>query len=180
MRCSRPIIAQRSTPSGCRDKVGLQNLYKVVAYCLDQTSCRRSLIATHFEENWTGNDCAEMCDHCRKPSSLRKQIDVAPYCRHVYQIMTKAVQSQVRVTALKLVDAWYGKGATSLRVPNVPVPNFTRESAEAIVGHLLINGYLQEDFHFSAYSTISYLKRGPKSGLVVDNNHKILFDYELY
>ncbi|EGI67277.1 PREDICTED: ATP-dependent DNA helicase Q1-like [Acromyrmex echinatior] len=164
-----------------QDKVGLQNLYKVLAYCLDETSCRRSLIATHFEENWKENDCAEMCDHCRKSVSVRKQIDVAYYCRQLYQIMTKAVQSETRLTALKLVDAWYGKGASSLRVSNVPVPNFTRETAEAIVGYLLINGYLQEDFHFSAYSTISYLKRGPKSGLVSgDNDHKILFNYEFH
>ncbi|KAG5324084.1 RECQ1 helicase, partial [Pseudoatta argentina] len=164
-----------------QDKVGLQNLYKVLAYCLDQTSCRRSLIATHFEENWKENDCAEMCDHCRKSVSVRKQIDVAYYCRQLYQIMTKAVQSETRLTALKLVDAWYGKGASSLRVSNVPVPNFTRETAEAIVGYLLINGYLQEDFHFSAYSTISYLKRGPKSGLVSgDNDHKVLFNYEFH
>ncbi|KYN28147.1 PREDICTED: ATP-dependent DNA helicase Q1-like [Trachymyrmex cornetzi] len=164
-----------------QDKVGLQNLYKVLAYCLDQTSCRRSLIATHFEENWKENDCAEMCDHCRRPTSVRKQIDVAYYCRQLYQIMTKAVQNEIRLTALKLIDAWYGKGVSSLRISNVPVPNFTRESAEAIVGYLLINGYLQEDFHFSAYSTISYLKRGPKSGLVsVDDDYKILFNYELY
>ncbi|KYQ57144.1 ATP-dependent DNA helicase Q1 [Trachymyrmex zeteki] len=162
-----------------QDKVGLQNLYKVLAYCLDQTSCRRSWIATHFEENWKETDCAEMCDHCRKPS-VRKQIDVAHYCRQLYQIMTKAVQNETRLTALKLVDAWYGKGASSLRVSNVPVPNFTRETAEAIVGYLLINGYLQEDFHYSAYSTISYLKRGPKSGLALDNDHKILFNYEFY
>lgn len=162
-----------------QDKVGLHNLYKVLVYCLDQTSCRRSLIATHFEENWKENDCAEMCDYCRKPR-VQKETDVAHYCRQLYQIMTKAVQSETRLTALKLIDAWYGKGASSLRVSNVPVPSFTRETAEAIVGHLLINGYLQEDFYFSAYSTISYLKRGPKSGLVLDNNHKILFNYELY
>lgn len=162
-----------------QDKVGLHNLYKVLVYCLDQTSCRRSLIATHFEENWKENDCAEMCDYCRKPR-VQKETDVAHYCRQLYQIMTKAVQSETRLTALKLIDAWYGKGASSLRVSNVPVPSFTRETAEAIVGHLLINGYLQEDFYFSAYSTISYLKRGPKSGLALDNNHKILFNYELY
>lgn len=162
-----------------QDKVGLQNLYKVLTYCLDQTSCRRSLIATHFEETWTKSDCVEMCDHCRKPASV-KDIDVAVYCRQLYQIMTKAVQNETRLTALKLVDAWYGKGATAVRVANVPTPKFVREAGEAIVGHLLANGYLQEDFHFSAYSTISYLKRGPKSGLVASNDHKILFNYDLH
>ncbi|XP_076658065.1 ATP-dependent DNA helicase Q1 [Halictus rubicundus] len=161
-----------------QDKVGLQNLYKVLAYCLDQVSCRRSLIATHFEETWNKNDCAEMCDHCRKPSD-KKEINIAPYCRQLYQILTKAIQSETRLTALKLLDAWYGKGASTLRVSSVPIPKFTRQSGEAIVGHLLVNGYLQEDFHFSAYSTISYLKRGAKAALALDNNHEILFKYDL-
>ncbi|XP_076169564.1 ATP-dependent DNA helicase Q1 [Ptiloglossa arizonensis] len=162
-----------------QDKVGLQNLYKVLVYCLDQTSCRRSIIATHFEETWNKNDCVEMCDHCRK-SKEKKEVNIAIYCRQLYQIMIKAVQSETRLTALKLLDAWYGKGAPILRVSSVPVPKFTRESGEAIVGHLLVNGYLQEDFHFSAYSTISYLKRGPKAVLALANNHEILFNYELY
>ncbi|CAL7940278.1 unnamed protein product [Xylocopa violacea] len=162
-----------------QDKVGLQNLYKVLAYCLNQTSCRRSLIATHFEEVWSRSDCAEMCDHCKKPKE-NKQINIAQYCRQLYEIMTKAVQSETRLTALKLVDAWYGKGASTLRVSSIPTPKFTRESGEAIVGHLLVNGYLQEDFHFSAYSTISYLKRGPKAVLALDKTHEILFNYELH
>lgn len=162
-----------------QDKVGLQNLYKVLAYCLDQTSCRRSLIASHFEENWSRTDCAEMCDHCKKPKD-GKQVNVAPYCRQLYEILTKGVQSETRLTALKLLDAWYGKGAPALRVSSVPTPKFTRESGEAIVGHLLVTGYLQEDFHFSAYSTISYLKRGPKAALVLDKAHQILFNYDLH
>lgn len=120
-----------------------------------------------------------MCDHCRKPKE-KKEVNIVPYCRQLYQILTKGVQSETRLTAIKLIDAWFGKGATTLRVSSVPVPKFTRESGEAIVGYLLVNGYLQEDFHFSAYSTISYLKRGPKAALALDNSHKILFDYELH
>ncbi|XP_043289235.1 ATP-dependent DNA helicase Q1-like [Venturia canescens] len=158
-----------------QDKVGLQNLYKVLEYCLDPTTCRRSLIATHFEEKWSPSDCSQMCDHCRH-SCKKKSVDVAPYCRQLYQIMTKAVQSETRLTPLKLIDAWYGKGATTSRVSSVPVPKFSRETGESIVGHLLVNGYLQEDFHFAAYSTITYLKRGPKSGLALNNSHVIMFD----
>ncbi|XP_015597808.1 ATP-dependent DNA helicase Q1-like [Cephus cinctus] len=160
-----------------QDKVGLQNLYKMLDYCLDQSTCRRSLIATHFEETWTSSDCAQMCDHCRKPQ-VKKEMNIALYCRHIYQIMTKAVQSDTRLTALKLLDAWYGKGAVESRVSSVPIPKFSRETGESIVGHLLTNGYLKEDFHFSAYSTITYLKRGPKSGLALDSDHKIPFYYE--
>ncbi|XP_033221518.1 ATP-dependent DNA helicase Q1-like [Belonocnema kinseyi] len=160
-----------------QDKVGLQNLYNMLAFCLNSSSCRRSLIATHFEETWTKKDCAEMCDHCKKPKE-RREIDVGPYCRQLYTIMTKAVQSETRLTALKLLDSWFNKGAVALRVTSIPIPKFSRETGEAIVGHLLVNGYLQEDFHFSAYSTISYIKRGPKAGVALANDHKILFEYE--
>jgi ATP-dependent DNA helicase Q1 len=63
-------------------------------------------------------------------------------------------------SAQKLLDAWYGKGAVTYRVKSIPVPKFSREMGEAILAYLLVNGYLQEDFHFTPYTTISYLKRG--------------------
>lgn len=63
-------------------------------------------------------------------------------------------------SAQKLLDAWYGKGVGTFRLKSVAVPKFSREMGEAILAHLLINGYLQEDFHFTPYTTISYLKRG--------------------
>ncbi|NP_001154966.1 recQ protein 1 isoform X1 [Nasonia vitripennis] len=160
-----------------QDKVGLQNLYKILNYCLDQSSCRRSLIATHFEETWAKSDCKEMCDHCKK-AKKKKEMDIGPSCRHLYQIMQKAVQSEQRLTPLKLLDAWYNKGAASLRVASVPTPKFPREIGEAVVGYLLVNGYLQEDFHFSAYSTITYIKRGPKSGMALANDHKIMVEVD--
>ena len=160
-----------------QDKVGLPNLYKMLGYCLDQSSCRRSVIATHFEETWTKNDCKEMCDHCSKNKS-KKEIDIAPYARYLYQIISKASQADQKLTPLKLMDSWYNKGAANLRVASVPTPKFPREVGEAIFGHLLINGYLQEDFHFSAYSTICYIKKGPKSGLAMANDHKILVEVE--
>ncbi|XP_046603727.1 ATP-dependent DNA helicase Q1-like [Neodiprion virginianus] len=157
-----------------KDRVGLENLYRVIAFCLDQNTCRRSLIATHFEEVWTASDCAKMCDNCRLPRE-KKEIDIGSCCRALYEIMTKAVQSDTRLTALKLIDSWFGKGAVSLRVPSVSIPKHSREVAENIVAHLLIEGYLQEDFHFTAYSTISYLKRGPKSGAALNKSHQIMF-----
>lgn len=157
-----------------KDRVGLENLYRVIAFCLDQNTCRRSLIATHFEEVWTASDCAMMCDNCRQPRE-KKEIDIGSYCRDLYEIMTKAVQSDTRLTALKLIDSWFGKGAVSLRVPSISAPKHSREVAENMVAHLLMEGYLQEDFHFTSYSTISYLKRGPKSAAALNKNHQIMF-----
>lgn len=160
-----------------QDKVGLQNLYKMLGYCLDRSTCRRSLIAEHFEENWVKTDCKDMCDHCKKPKKL-KSIDLGPYCRDIYKILAKATSSEQRLTPLKLLDAWYNKGATNLRVASVATPKFSREIGESIVGHLFIDGYLQEEFQFSAYSTFTYVKKGPKHGLAMANDHKILIQID--
>ncbi|CAD6215866.1 GSCOCG00000682001-RA-CDS [Cotesia congregata] len=159
------------------DKVGLQNLYKTLEYCLDASTCRRSIIATHFNETWSKKDCKEMCDHCLK-NKKTETTDIAKYCKEIYQIIDKARLAENNLTLLKLVDAWYNKGAANLRVSTVPTPKFSRETAEAIIGFLLINGYLKEDFVFNAYANLSYLIRGPNASFIEDNDHKILFTHE--
>ncbi|THK32960.1 ATP-dependent DNA helicase Q1 [Diachasma alloeum] len=159
------------------DKVGLQNLYKVLEYCLEPGTCRRSLIAKHFEENWRQEDCAEMCDHCRRPKKS-KETDIGSHCRQLYQIIEKALKGETNLTLIKLMDAWFNKGAVAYRVSSIPVPKFSREAGEAIVGHLLVNGYLKEDFVFNAYANLTYLNRGPKSGLAMDKNHRIMFCHD--
>ncbi|KAJ4429448.1 hypothetical protein ANN_21617 [Periplaneta americana] len=154
-------------------QTGLQNLYSMVDYCLDTNRCRRDIIASHFDEAWDNKDCSAMCDHCRKPKE-RKEVDITSYCRAMYRLISNAAGSDTKLTAQKLLDAWYSKGASNLRVQSIPVPKFSRETGESIVGYLLIKGYLQEDFHFTPYSTISYLKRGPKASAAMSDNHKII------
>lgn len=86
--------------------------------------------------------------------------DVTRYCKEVVRILENAASTNQRVTAVKLLDAWYGKGSVSLRVRDIKAPGVTREKAERILAHMLLEGYLREDFHFTAYSTICYLVPG--------------------
>ncbi|XP_068084360.1 ATP-dependent DNA helicase Q1 [Anabrus simplex] len=143
-------------------QTGLENLYGIVAYCLDKVRCRRQIIASHFDEVWENKDCKAMCDHCRQPRE-RKEVEIKEYCSALYQVISNAAGSDTKLTGQMLVDAWFGKGKANLRVNNVKVPTFTRETGEAIVAHLLFEGYLKEDFHFTPYSTISYIRRGPRA-----------------
>lgn len=59
-----------------------------------------------------------------------------------------------------LLDTWYGKGNKKVLLLDVQSPVFSRTRAEMILGELIVQGYLMEDFHFTPYSTISYLKKG--------------------
>lgn len=58
-----------------------------------------------------------------------------------------------------LLDAWYGRGS-KIKVKPAKLPPSSPELASNIIAQLLINNYLQEDFHFTPYTTISYLKKG--------------------
>lgn len=49
----------------------------------------------------------------------------------------------------------------NLRSPNVEIPTMDRYWAEQIVAFMILEKYLKEDFHFTAYSTISYIRKGP-------------------
>lgn len=155
------------------EKTGLTNLYGMMAYCIDAHRCRRALIAQHFGETWDKSDCLKMCDNCiREPVNVKKK-DITKHCADLYKILDQAQEKEQRITALKLVEAWIGKGAPNLRVASVPVPSMSREMCERIITYLIIEGYFREDFHFTPYSTISYLLPGIKSSVVRSGNHTI-------
>lgn len=67
------------------------------------------------------------------------------------------------LTATKLIDAWTNKGPTNLRLSEKESPksnHLDRDMCESVIAYFLLQGYLKEDFHFTPYSTISYLVPG--------------------
>ncbi|XP_072254260.1 ATP-dependent DNA helicase Q1-like, partial [Pyxicephalus adspersus] len=113
-----------------------------------------------------------MCDNCNCDITYDKT-DITDYCRDIVKILEQAHQIDEKLTPLKLIDAWLGKGATKLRVSQVLPPRLPREEMERIITHLLMQQYIREDFSFTAYATISYIKTGPKSNLLRNEKHSI-------
>lgn len=144
------------------EHTGLKNAYEMIAYAIDGISCRRDLISKHFTEVWTdANDCNDMCDRCFHKNSVNPpKMVITEHCLDLYKIIENAVSTDVKLTGLKLVDAWYQKGPSNLRVKEIAVPKFERYYAEQMVAFLIIKNYLKEDFHFSAYTTYSYIRKG--------------------
>ncbi|XP_032789019.1 ATP-dependent DNA helicase Q1 [Daphnia magna] len=139
------------------EQTGLRNLYAMAAYCLDSERCRREVIASHFDERWESSSCNKMCDHCSQESKST-EMNITEHLITLSQILKRAEEQQVRVTAQKLIDAWQNTGQVSLRLPDSKKSaKLPRETCESILAHLLLEGYLKEDFHFTPYSTISYL-----------------------
>lgn len=81
--------------------------------------------------------------------------------------MSQAKSLGERVTPNKLVEAWKGKGPPVLRVKEITTPNLTQDQCERLVLHLLLKGFIKEEFHFTPYSTISYLVKGTRADMVM-------------
>ena len=134
------------------EQTGLHNLYKILRYCLEQTQCRRAFVAQHFGERWSASDCNKMCDVCSKEESYTS-VDVTTHAKTALQLVEKTVAAKERLTFLKLLELWRSQGKVTLTV----------ESCEHVIMNMLLEGALKEDFHFTPYSTISYLVLGPRA-----------------
>lgn len=70
-------------------------------------------------------------------------MDVTGYCRDLIKILEQADRMSEKLTPLKLIDAWSGKGVSKFRVAEVTPPKHTREELERIIAHLLLQQYLK-------------------------------------
>ncbi|GAB1291409.1 ATP-dependent DNA helicase Q1 [Apodemus speciosus] len=154
------------------ENVGQQKLYEMVSYCQNISKCRRVLIAQHFDEVWNAEACNKMCDNCCKDVLFEKK-NVTQHCRDLIKILKQAEGLNEKLTPLKLIDAWMGKGAAKFRVAGVVAPLLPREDLEKIIAHALLQQYLKEDYSFTAYATISYLKVGPRANLLSNEAHAV-------
>ncbi|XP_055593563.1 ATP-dependent DNA helicase Q1-like [Uranotaenia lowii] len=139
---------------------GLSNVYSMVKYCINGKSCRRLLISRHFAEVWDDTHCNRLCDRCfyRDRVHLPEQ-DISTHYQTLLAILRRADTLQTKLTALKLVDAWYHKGSPKNRL-ETPPPLLDRYIGEQIVAFLIINDYLKEEFQYNPYTTLSYIAKG--------------------
>jgi len=141
------------------EQTGLQKLYSMVAYCLDRSTCRREMIAQHFLDTWETIPCDGMCDNCTREDEAAKG-EVGDAARAAVGILEQAARREQRVTGLKLVEAVQGRGANNLKLAGWTGDGLSKDQVESLVAHLTVEGHLKEDFHFTPYSTISYLVQG--------------------
>ncbi|EGT47797.1 hypothetical protein CAEBREN_03628 [Caenorhabditis brenneri] len=140
-----------------QDRTGLSNLYNIVRYASDSSTCRRVKMAEHFEEAWEPSWCQKQCDVCqRATSSELKSTDVSKETKIAVQIIEDNLNAvkdgSGRITGNKLLDLLSKKLAGSRN----------RVFCEKLILFLLLESYLQEDFHYTVYSVISYVVVGSK------------------
>ncbi|KAM9334933.1 ATP-dependent DNA helicase Q1 [Symphorus nematophorus] len=153
------------------ENVGQQKLRQMVDYCQNIDRCRRSLMAVHFDEVWDNEGCNQMCDTCRDAKEFTT-VDITEHARQVVQILELAASNDEKLTPLKLVEAWMGKGPAKRR-KMIQTTMLSRLQAEAVIVRMLLQDYLGEDFSFTPYTTYFYMKLGRKAPLLKSQTHTV-------
>ena len=140
---------------------GLVNLYSMISYCLNESECRRKLIAKHFDEVWQSNDCNGMCDVCTRPSTYITKRNCREEALMIIDYLEK--NKKQRLTPLKLIE-------------QLTIKTMIKIDTQRLILQLIIDQYLKEDFHFTPYTTVCYVIPGPKAHYVHNMNCEIILD----
>ncbi|XP_071493207.1 ATP-dependent DNA helicase Q1-like [Diadema antillarum] len=150
------------------EQTGQEKLYNMIAYCVSPAMCRRRLIGRHFGERWkNASQCNNMCDVCRSGVQAAEK-DITLHVQRICKILDQRAREETRITALKLLDELMSKKGVAPLDKDV-AKTMKISDYEHIIAHLLLEGYLKEDFHFTPYNTISYVVPGSKARLVSSN-----------
>ena len=102
--------------------------------------------------------------------------DITKYADGLIQIIEQAARIKERLTPSKLLEAWLGKGSSLLRVASVETPTLSKETCQRIIVKFVVERILQEDMHFTPYTTICYLIQGPRYELARQGKISITID----
>lgn len=153
----------RLAPMAFSDKSGngLTNLYSMISYCLNESSCRRKLIAKYFDEVWQSNDCNQMCDICTRPSTYITQRNCHEEALMIINYLEE--HRTQRITPLKLTE-------------QITLKTMIKIDLQRLILQLIIDQYLKEDFHFTPYTTVCYIVPGPRAKHLLESNCEIMLD----
>ena len=93
------------------------------------------------------------------PSSSRshevRRVDVTAVGVSIIKATEDAAQADQRLTAQKVIERTFKKSSSSTITSQIDF--------EFIIARMILEQFLKEDFHFTAYATISYLIPGPRA-----------------
>ncbi|KAI8093842.1 P-loop containing nucleoside triphosphate hydrolase protein [Halteromyces radiatus] len=162
---------------------GRDNLNAMVQYGQNYTMCRKVFFEKYFflesgnlqqglvNEITPDIPCGN-CDNCLRDKSTVVEEDITREAVTLAHLLRALRQVNERVTMIKLISIWKGKGLKAVHMeniknhPNVSIPadsKYSTADLENIINHLIGEGYLTDDYHFTAYSTIAYVVEGPRA-----------------
>ncbi|GAA5918772.1 hypothetical protein JCM6882_006807 [Rhodosporidiobolus microsporus] len=160
---------------------GKEKLYSVVRFAEDKRTCRKILFSRYFTTAYDsgkafdaegGEQPCGHCDNCLRDPSTISTTDISLPAYRALRLIEAATTSRGTLTLPQAADLvrgngggsfstqeQKGKGKGKIDVGQVAGGKVTlnREDTEMMLLKLLVDGWLQEKFHATAYAVNSYL-----------------------
>ncbi|KAI9462915.1 ATP-dependent DNA helicase [Lactarius psammicola] len=160
-----------------------QEAYSMIKFCLDLKGCRKLMFREHFSStdfSWAeDNTPCGHCDNCiRDPASVIQR-DVTPEAKRVLAVARALASRNTNFTAVQLARTARGndKLARSLNLSRGDQVTLSLIDTEALVAHLLLEGYLEKFAVENAYTVQVYVK--PTSSRRLDEGQKFVVQLQL-
>ncbi|CAF1574118.1 unnamed protein product, partial [Adineta ricciae] len=171
---TKRLIMTEQSPSATRDaqKVRLDNLNRVYAYCLNDVDCRRTLLLEYFGERYLSSQCKKhvktRCDNCCNVAQT-KLVDFTQLSKQILALVDQLTQHMRSATINYIIDILKGSkqraikdaGHDQLEQYNV-ASEVTKTNLERLLSKLILEGYLHQDITVNdTYGTANaYIRLG--------------------
>ena len=158
-----------------QERVHMENLYRMVQYCENETDCRRVQLLEYFAENFDPAQCrggSTPCDNCLSKVPYHEQ-DVTDLVR----VVVKSVQMihKNRYTLPQYLEAIKGSNASKILnsdLSTLPLykkgERMTKHDIERLLHLLVMKDILAETLTVGSHDNIiCYVKLGSKSNSVL-------------
>jgi len=186
-RVQKMILGGDDQPNNQRNPatvtLQLQNLFKTVDYCLDETSCRRVQLLEYFGEVFSENLCENTCDNCRRR-------DIQGVCEEDMTADAKAALRMIEqveknfpantLTLVKLAGLYSGSKAKDLlkfkdSLTARPASTLTKDAAENLLMYMVLKEFILEKHHMNNLGFGSeYIQTGPNAQQLLNGNGKLI------
>jgi len=151
-----------------RELKGAENLIDMVKYCHNKDMCRRSYLIKHFgNEKFT---CDMMCDICFCGTSVRTE-DVTLVCKEVINVLRNNFdennENSKGLTPKQLLKILF---SMKKKKNNELSKLKSQLEVKRVIVEMIIQNKIREHFHFTPYTTISYLRAVPNYNPVMKEN----------
>mmetsp|Transcript_154921 Transcript_154921/g.495373 ORF Transcript_154921/g.495373 Transcript_154921/m.495373 type:complete len:696 (+) Transcript_154921:61-2148(+) len=170
----RPADVQRLSSMAAENANRERNVGLVyeMLLCVDPPAgsvCRRRALAKYFGDVWRETDCNKLCDACLNAgrAALGCQSDASELAGAVLRTLGAAVGNAAaggdKLTLLKAVDVVRTDSAPAKRLRGgAPADKALKAASprdvERVLARLLAEGFLCEEFSFTAYTVNGYLR----------------------
>jgi bloom syndrome protein len=173
-RMRRMVKAERLRPE--QEKVHMDNLYRMVQYCENETDCRRVQLLEYFAETFDPTLClngSTPCDNCQSQVPYHSE-DVTELVRIIAESATRMRRDQY--TLMQILDALKGSNATKIlnsELASLPLynrgSNVPKHDLERLLHMLVMKDILAESLTIGNHdNVICYVKPGANARNVLN------------